>query len=123
MILKRKYIPENNCKNIDTYIYFCYNGRIKGISTIPTTSLSQAFNTMNIQDFLNLAIQAIFYGLCFLIVFDFSIYATTYWTGEIEIFSPKVKPRKAEPKTLDDLDSDGVYNFGLALALSDTQMI
>ncbi|MBE9216658.1 hypothetical protein IQ247_29035 [Plectonema cf. radiosum LEGE 06105] len=77
---------------------------------------------MNIQDLLNLAIQAIFYGLCFLIIFDFCLYTTTYWTGEIEIFSPKVKPSKGKPRTLDDLEDDGVYNFGLALALSDIQI-
>ena len=75
---------------------------------------------MNIQDLLNLAIQALFWITCCIICFDFSLYITIYWTGEIETSSPRVNLRK-EPQSLDELKADGVYNFGLALALSDLE--
>jgi hypothetical protein len=66
---------------------------------------------MNIQDLLTLAIEAIFY--CFTAFIALDIFICSY--------TPLPPIPKTTPQTLDDLEDDGIYNFGLALALSDLE--
>ena len=66
---------------------------------------------MNIQDLLTLAIEAIFYCFAGFLTIDIFIRCTAPFAVPP---MPKIKPT-----SLEELSDDGVYNFGLALALSD----
>ncbi|MBO3463673.1 hypothetical protein G7B40_040375 [Aetokthonos hydrillicola Thurmond2011] len=69
---------------------------------------------MNIQDLLTFAIEAIFNCFCAFIFLDLFIRCTAPFA-----VPPMPKIEKRLPQTLEELEPDGVYNFGLALALSD----
>lgn len=66
---------------------------------------------MNIQDLLTLAIEAIFYLCGAFFAIDIFIRCTAP-------FSVPPMP-KIKPQSLEELQDDGVWNFGLAMALSD----
>ena len=74
---------------------------------------------MNIQDILTLAIEVIFYATCFFVGIDFSIHSII--AMHEDFYLPEIKPKAPKARMLEDLKPDGVYNFGLALQLSDLE--
>jgi hypothetical protein len=72
---------------------------------------------MTIQHLLTLAIEAIFYCFAAFMALDFFL-------RYIAPFSVPPLPsniKKPKSQSLDELGDDGIYNFGLALALSDLE--
>jgi hypothetical protein len=70
---------------------------------------------MAIQHLLTLAIEAIFY--CFTAFMAIDIFIR--YTAPFSVPPLPKKTKNPKPQSLDELENDGIYNFGLALALSD----